>query len=384
MGRIAILTAEYEPFKGGIATFVRELARGGAQLGHEVTVFAPDYLAECNASSSTGVTVRRYHAGAYSGRWYPAYLKAASMASRGGYDQVLAADIAFLESLALVFGASGQPFDAFVHGSEIKRSRISVKGRILAPLKIFRRPRRIFANSEFTRSLLLENFPYVDPLRAIVAPLGVGAQWFESADPNAIRNRLGLSNERIIACVGRITPRKGQLTLLQALATAELDRPNLCVVIAGHSSRQDSDFASQLKTAAANLKHAKAVFADDLSDQEVRSLYAAADIFCLPGSAKTSAVEGFGLVYLEAAAQGIPSVAGAVGGVPEVVYQGETGLLVRADDPVELGRAVALLLDDQPRRISMGVTARSRAQEFTWQRCVEIVFGSPAKIPTGK
>jgi glycosyltransferase involved in cell wall biosynthesis len=378
MGRIAILTAEYEPFKGGIATFVQELARAGAELGHDMTVFAPDYFVEADALENSGISVRRFRAGPYAGRWYKAYLKAAIVASREPYDQVLAADIAFLESLALVFGVKRRPFDAFVHGSELRRSRNSLKGRILAPLKIFRRPRRIFANSEFTRSLLLENFPYVERSRATVAALGVGAQWFKRGDLNAIRKRLGLSNERIIACVGRITPRKGQMTLLQAMATAELDRANLCVVIAGHSSSQDSDFASQLRTAAANLKYTKTIFADDLADQEIRSLYAAADIFCLPGSAKTSAVEGFGLVYLEAAAQGIPSVAGAVGGVPEVICEGKTGLLVSADDPVELRYALVTLLGDEQLRRRMGGAAQSRAHEFAWLRCAEIVFGASA------
>jgi glycosyltransferase involved in cell wall biosynthesis len=223
---------------------------------------------------------------------------------------------------------------------------------------------------------LLENFPEVEPEQAIAAPLGVGSDWFELADQSVVRNRLALANDVIIACVGRITPRKGQLTLLQALAAPGLDRCGLSVVIAGRASHQDKDFYAQLVVAARNLKRVNVVFANDLSNDQIRSLFAAAAIFCLPGSAKTSAVEGFGLVFLEAAAQGTPSVAGAIGGVPEVIRQGETGLLVRADDPTELGAALALLLDDEALRMRMGEAAKLRASEFTWRRCAEIVFGA--------
>jgi glycosyltransferase involved in cell wall biosynthesis len=384
MARVAILTAEYDPFKGGIATFVRELANAGAELGHKITVFAPDYRSDDAISSGPKVKLQRFRAGAYSGRWYPAYIKTALAASRGPYDQIVAGDLAFLESLALVSGATGQPFDAFVHGSDLNRSHNSAKGLILAPFKVFGRPRRVFANSRFTRSLLLQNFPYVDPSRITVAHLGVGPQWFEATDPRSIRDRLGLQNERIIACVGRITRRKGQLTLFQALATPELDRPGLAIVIAGRPSVREADFALELRNAASDLKYVRAIFVEDLNDQEVRSLYAASDVFCLPGSANTSAVEGFGLVYLEAGAQGVPSVAGAVGGVPEVICGGETGLLVPADNPANLRDALVSLLDDEGTRQRMGNAAKSRAWEFTWRRCAQTIFGPSAAVEGAK
>jgi glycosyltransferase involved in cell wall biosynthesis len=191
-----------------------------------------------------------------------------------------------------------------------------------------------------------------------------------------IRSRLQLNDDRIIACVGRVTPRKGQLTLLRALAAKGLDRPGLSVVIAGQYSARDIGFASELRAESAKLQHIRTVFADDLTDEEVRSLYAAADVFCLPGSGQTSAVEGFGLVYLEAAAQGTPSVAGAARGVPEVISHGETGLLVAADEPMELAVALTTLLDDPAKRLLMGEAARLRAGKFTWRRCAETVFGS--------
>jgi glycosyltransferase involved in cell wall biosynthesis len=338
-------------------------------------VIAPDYLGEPESAGPKEFSVQRYRAGNYSGRWYPAYLRVAHKTAGQDFEQILGADIAFLESLSLIFPKYRKSFSAFVHGSEVARSKVTAKGRILAPLHLFQRPEHIFANSEFTRQLLLKSHSYVPSGKVKVAPLGVNERWFAPTEAVNIRRRLGLTGNRIIACVGRITPRKGQLTLLRALAAPSLDRPTLSVVIAGRSSERDSAYLAEVHAAIGSLQHANAVLAEELSDDEVRALYAEADVFCLPGSARTTAVEGFGLVFLEAAAQGAPSVAGAVGGVPEVVRHGLTGLVVPPDDPESLSEALTSLLDNESLRQQMSASARAAAKEFTWRRCARAIFG---------
>ena len=90
----------------------------------------------------------------------------------------------------------------------------------------------------------------------------------------------------------------------------------------------------------------------------VSELLARADLFLLP-----SQTESFGLAALEALASGVPVVASAVGGLPEVVRDGVTGLLVPPAQPAELARAIASLLGDEPRRSAMARAARTDALE---------------------
>ena len=85
-------------------------------------------------------------------------------------------------------------------------------------------------------------------------------------------------------------------------------------------------------------------------------------------------VEGFGLVYLEAAAQGLPSLAAAAGGVPEVVVDGETGCVLSELTPDAVARHLAIWIRDPLVLESMAVKARARAREFTWDRCARQTY----------
>ncbi len=186
MARLAILTAEFAPFRGGIGTYVQSLASASASLGHEVTVFAPDYGATWEAEDARQFTfcVKRFPAGAFGPRWYPRYAGVAMRVVRGnGFEQVLAADIPFIELLAATQWIYRKPYTASIHGSEVKRSGHTLRGMMFAPANIFSKPAHIYANSRFTRQLLLENYPAVSAERVSVAYLGVADAWFNAADP---------------------------------------------------------------------------------------------------------------------------------------------------------------------------------------------------------
>jgi glycosyltransferase involved in cell wall biosynthesis len=94
----------------------------------------------------------------------------------------------------------------------------------------------------------------------------------------------------------------------------------------------------------------------------VRDEYRAADIFCLP-----SLQEGFGIAFLEAMASGLPIVACRSAAVPEVVPDGEAGLLVPPDDPKALARALIRLLSDPLLRRRMGEAGMRKAREHAWE-----------------
>jgi glycosyltransferase involved in cell wall biosynthesis len=191
--------------------------------------------------------------------------------------------------------------------------------------------------------------------RTAVIPSGVDTERFRPcADRGAAKRRLGLTGDRpVIGTVGRLEPRKGTATLLAAVAALRATgRHDAIVVVVG-----DGPLREELAREAARLGIAPHVrLLGDLAD--VRSALEALDVFVLP-----SRTEGMSNALLEAMAMELPVVATAVGGTPEVVGDGRTGLLVGADDPAAMAAAISRLLDDPAAASCVGAAARQTVEE---------------------
>jgi len=103
-------------------------------------------------------------------------------------------------------------------------------------------------------------------------------------------------------------------------------------------------------------------------------LYASAQLFCMPGEPHPRRVEGFGLVYLEAAAQGVAAIASRLGAIPEVVVDGETGIVIEPMDHTALGAAVLQFIQDPAFAQRLGENARKWASGFSWHRCAQETY----------
>jgi glycosyltransferase involved in cell wall biosynthesis len=174
-----------------------------------------------------------------------------------------------------------------------------------------------------------------------------------------------LAEGPVVVEVARLAPVKGQHVLLNALARVEAS-----VVLVGSDLERGGAYESDLRTEATHLGVSdRVVFAGYRDD--VAALLAGCDVFCLPSFA-----EGLPLVVLEAMAQGKPVVATPVGGTPELVVDGETGVLVPPGDADALARALTELLADAPRAARMGEAGRARVlAEFSAAAMVERVLG---------
>ena len=114
-----------------------------------------------------------------------------------------------------------------------------------------------------------------------------------------------------------------------------------------------------------------------LSNEDIRDLYGAADFFCLTGLPESSGrVEGFGLVYLEAGAGGLPSIASDIGGVPDAVLAGESGLLVQPRIDV-IANVIEQIATDDGLRARLAAGARAHARDLSWARCAAETYGLP-------
>ena len=194
-------------------------------------------------------------------------------------------------------------------------------------------------------------------LPIVVVPPGVDAQRFRPLAPDEradVRRRLGLDPDgRVIVGVSRLVPRKGFDTLLKAASRLVATRPDLEVAIAGGGRDRQ-----RLERVAAE-QQAPVRFLGRVPDDDLPSVYAAGDVFAMLCRDRWAGLEqeGFGIVFLEAAACGVPQVAGHSGGSDEAVVDGVTGRVVHGDDPLAVAAALAPMLDDATLRHRMGDAA---------------------------
>jgi glycosyltransferase involved in cell wall biosynthesis len=169
------------------------------------------------------------------------------------------------------------------------------------------------------------------------------------------RKRLGIPRDAVVVgTLARLTPEKGVADLIAAVAAVRRSSPAVRLVVGG-----DGPARAELEALAATRLGDCAQFTRRLPD--TADFYAACDIFSLP-----SHLEGFGLVFLEAAHHGLPTVATAVGGVPLAVKDGLTGLLAPVRDVPAIARALQDLVDDPLLRSRMGAAAKKRVEtEFS-------------------
>jgi phosphatidylinositol alpha-1,6-mannosyltransferase len=149
--------------------------------------------------------------------------------------------------------------------------------------------------------------------------------------------------------------------------------PDLVYVVAG-----DGPDRERLVELARRLGVDESVrFVGAVEDAELPLWYSLGDVFVMPSRSDPPDVEGFGIVYLEAAACERPVVAARAGGVPDAVADGVSGLLVEPGDRDGLARALAELLSDPARRANLGRRARERVlAELTWDRIADATFAA--------
>jgi phosphatidylinositol alpha-1,6-mannosyltransferase len=198
-------------------------------------------------------------------------------------------------------------------------------------------------------------------------PPGVDADTFRP-DPAAradLRRRYRLGGAPVVTCVSRLVARKGQDALIRSLPRIRQRVPGARLLLVGDGP--DRDRLHRL--AAEHGVTGQVVFAGAVPAAELPAHHAVGDVFALPCRTRGGGldVEGLGIVLLEAAASGLPVVAGDSGGAPETVSDGRTGHVVPGRDPDRLVAALADLLADPDRARRLGMAGRARMlADWTW------------------
>ena len=369
-----MLTHEFPPKRGGAGAYCEELSQAAANGGREVEVLAPAYARAESTGSRKVFPVPRL-AGTQDWRCSLAMVRAARRNRKLISDSYL--HIAEPGSLRafLRFGLGPlKPARLLVtlHGSELLRFTHFPLERLLFR-RLLRKANAIHLLSRHNRNALLARFPELEP-KVVLCPGAPAQKILPEDDPG----KLKVSDETVVSPlrilnVGRLHPRKGQDRLLCALAAlpAELKARTEAYFI-GPQSKPGYHCALRRQAEEAGLN---ARFLSDLPPNELRDAYAAADLFALTSVPHPDSVEGFGFVYLEAAAHGLPALAHDVGGVADAVVHEQTGLLVSPDDLPALAQALEKLLADQDLRRRLGQAARKRVTSFNWKHVAQTVYG---------
>jgi phosphatidylinositol alpha-1,6-mannosyltransferase len=375
---ILLVTHEYAPYVGGIATYACELARAASEQGYHVEVFCPAYgEPPSQRQENPTLTVTRFPGGVFRPKrdLLPfAWRLRAKL--REEYDIVHGVDWAAQMALQLLdrIVRLPAPFFLTVHGSEVLIYQRFQPHRWLMR-DVFRRAAHTIAGSRFTADLVRRFDPSLDPRRLSVVYYGLAPSWLEARSLEGdvdIRERLAIPRDSfVVLTVARLVPRKGHLFVVRGLATLESRvRERITYVVVGTG---DESYARALASEASRCG-VRLVMAGRADDGELPAYYRAADLFALLADPNAPDVEGFGLVVIEAASQGLPSIGANIGGIPEAVLHEETGLVVDPRDSNAVGKAVEQLYRDRDQLRRFGAAARRRAAAFSWEQTARLTY----------
>ena len=371
---LVLVTHEFYPHRGGIAIYAAEMARAAQQLGYQVDVWAPALPVGLPEADWPFPVNRLPLAGDHSllSQWRMARHL---MTQR---DKLRGATLYIPEPGPLLAMLLLQYFDTLrsaqlvltFHGSEIQR--LASRGLLRwSTNHLLRKTAHVSVVSNYARDLLVRNFPEASA-KVVLTPGALRTDLVIAPAPAHPR----AGDKIVILTVARLNPRKGQLQVIEALkALPAAQRATIEYWLVGSHSKEN--YGTALAAAAASADF-PLKFLGDIPDDKLGEIYAQADIFAMTSMPHRHSVEGFGLVYLEAGAHGLPVVAHAIGGVPEAVIEGETGLLVTPGDGPALTQAFARLISDPVLRRRLGAAGRIRAGRNSWLESARSLFGQPA------
>ena len=377
-----LATHEYDPFRGGVAAFVRELAWAARQGGFSVEVWTVDYRGRGDVrvppeeSHGSPPVVRL----ASDGRLTPGGLLAfaaglwrrrKALRDRPAILLSVGAQMAFF-LLATVGAVSPGRVVCFFHGSEILRFRRRAIWRWLAK-RFYARAGGFGVNSFHVEQLLRESGLIPEGAPVVVARCAV---------PMALRRQPAPTEESAdgfwrVLTVARLHPRKGQVEVARALALLpEEQRGRLIYQMAGVG---EEGYRREIE-AACRAGGVRCEFLGACDDAALARAYASATLYAQASRTLPQSVEGFGMTFLEAAFHGCPAAAFRSGGVDEAVRDGVTGLLVPEGDLPALAAAMGRLLGDPALRARMGAAGREFASGFRWEDAGRVLVGMASEL----
>ncbi|RCV51163.1 glycosyltransferase family 4 protein [Marinitenerispora sediminis] len=376
--RILLITNDFPPRRGGIETFCYELAvrLPGAAEG-ELVVYTSRSSGDHEFDAGLPFRVVR-DPGSTMLPTRRVARRAVELLREHGCDRVVFGAAAPMGLLARDLRSAGaRRLVAITHGHELWWARVPGARQLLR--RIARDVDVLTHLGHFTGDVLRRALPTDVGDRMVRLAPGVDPGRFRpDADGHALRERFGLGTDPVVLCVCRLVPRKGVDTLVRAMTWLRRAVPGARLVVVGGGPDE-----RRLRALAAWAGVAdRVVFVGAHPPDELPGWYAVSDVFAMPCRSRLGGLEaeGLGIVFLEAAASGLPVLVGDSGGAPEAVRHGETGYVVDGRDPRAVAGRLAALLADPARCRVLGRAGREWVLDaWTWdgvaERVVELVRG---------
>jgi phosphatidyl-myo-inositol dimannoside synthase len=335
---------------GGVATLVDVLATGLHEIGEPVVVYARgpgDTAREWDRTRPYPVVRMRGHSWLrHPSRNFLPYVF--DIRRRHHPTELLVASWQLAGAPARVARRLGMSVSVLVYGREVTT-------RETLPPEMLQADRLVtlthwLADEVQRRGMAADRIVAVHA--AVHAPQG--------SDPSGLRDRLGLAGGPVVLAVGRLVERKGQDLLVEAWPAVLAEHPGARLLLVGQGPQR-----AQLEARIAGHGLERSVIlAGFLSPADLAAAYKIADLFAMPCiEAEGGDTEGFGLVFLEAGARGLPVIGGRTAGVVEAIEDGVTGTLVEPGDVADLAAAIVGYLSDPEEARRVGAAGALRVQE---------------------
>ncbi|MHA1568809.1 MAG: glycosyltransferase family 4 protein [Alphaproteobacteria bacterium] len=379
--KICVFSRDFPPDHGGVQTWMERIARHGGENAVVLTRRCPGDAAMDNMQSYRIKRMPRFEWG-HPNRLLNWLLHGLGLFFRFAWSGIVLTDIirdqktdvvhcayAFANGLPMMIIRilTGCPYVVYCHGTEILREAEKGGFRRWLLRLVLRLAVRVVVNSRFMQA---EVSALVDPRKVIIAPLGADSGALNpQAEPATEVAGVSMADRRIIVTVGRIEKRKGHDMVIRALPAIIDQVPDLLWVVVG-----DGPEKTRLEEQILAQKLADFVaFTGKIPHEKLSALLARADLFLLPSRRIGPDVEGFGIVFLEAALFGTPAVGGNSGGIPDAIVDGETGLLCDGEDPADIAEKVVKIMTSPDLARRLGEHAKARAAGRTWANCCRVV-----------
>lgn len=369
--RILFFSTDFPPHLGGVATLSLEQAVGLARLGNQVRVETVDFgnLPEvCHRTPNLVVNAHRIKHIPIA-RLLPLFSVARRSASEFRADLFYASTHrGFGLPMATVARRSGRPYVLYAHGTEILTEQHNPLRRAILS-NLMTRAAIIICNSANTARIARELLKLPAEQVTFIHP---------AVDQNRLSDRKGIQQAEairkewlhkkalppdtiVLLSLCRLSKQKGVDRVLESLRCLKTAKPEIrFLYVIGGSGPDENEF-KQL-TEKLGLSN-NVLFLGTVQYEETTPFYRAADIYVQP----SQWLESFGISFVEAEFCGLPCIGTKLGGIPESVRDGETGILVEPGDERGLQEAILTLMTNEELRRSMSEAARKFAAQFSWE-----------------
>jgi len=378
--KVLLIAKTYLPRVGGRELYQHEV------LAHfspdEVVVLTPDCDGDC-AAFDAGYRFKVLRGDPMAGDWFLYGRRArarrlarlARLCLRERVDVVLCETI-LPDGLSgwLLNQTLGIPYLVHTMGHDLALAATHDRPRLT---KVLQTAARFIAISGFMGRFLVDQG--ADPGRVTVVTPGVDPAYLQPDDGRAdrVRERYGLHGRKVIVTVSRLVARKGQDKVIEAMPAILKAVPDAVYLVVG-----DGDDRPRLEGLARRLGVSeRVIFAGAVPYEEAPSFYSAADVFAMPNREMPGDFEGFGIVFLEASARGLPVIGGRSGGAQDAVADGVSGYLVDPSQVSEVAGRLIDLLSNPGLARRLGKNGRRRVEAgFSWGRAAEQVRSAVSEV----